>query len=348
MQAELLTPADARWQAFLDQTPHDFYHLPGYVELCAQQDGGEPAAFWAEDGEAALLAPLLLRPLPPALEASPDLRDAIAPYGYPAPLMTGERSAAKVTAFLKAFLEVGSEAGLVSAFFRGHPLLPLPEAPVAEFGTLLEHGETVYVDLTQTPEELARQTRTNHRADVRRLVLEGFTTVVDDWERLPDFVRIYEETMRFHAADAFYFFDPDYYQALRRCLGEHLHLCLVLAPSGEAAAAGLFTCVDGLVQFHLSGTAEAYRRTGPTKLMLVHMRDWAKARGERLLHLGGGVGCQADSLAFFKQGFSKLRGTFATFRMVLQPDTYRRLTTLRQQAGPSSGAPDYFPAYRLP
>jgi hypothetical protein len=350
MRAEILTAKDPRWGAFLEDTPHDFYHLPGYVELCARQEQGEAAAFWAEEEGFAMLAPFVLRPLPASLDQDSGLQDAAAPYGYPSPLLKGGPPEATVSAFLHTFRDLGASAGIVSAFFRFHPLLGVPPGPFQAFGTLLEHGETVYVDLTLPQEELSRQTRVNHRADVRRLQSEGFRVEVDGWDRLGDFIRIYEETMRYRSAQDFYFFDADYFEALRRCMGEQLHLCTVVAPQGETASAGLFTCVDGLVEFHLSGTAGAFRRAGPTKLMLIHMRDWAKARGFRCLHLGGGVGCQADSLAFFKQGFSQLRSTFSTFRMVLKPESYRRLVR-RRAWGEELRADlptDFFPAYRRP
>ena len=348
MQAEIITAADPRWMAFLQSAPHDFYHLPGYVELSAEQEGGAAAAFWAEDGPYGMLAPFVLRPVPDSLDRGSGLQDASAPYGYPGPLLKGQPPEEVVTAFLRAFFEVGSNAGIVSAFFRFHPLLEIPPGPFHRFGTLLEHGETVYVDLTLEPEELSRQTRVNHRADARRLLGEGYQVEVDRWERMDAFLRIYGETMRYREADAFYHFDPGYFEALRRCMGDQLHLCAVVAPEGDVAAAGLFTCVDGLMEFHLSGTADAYRRTGPAKLMLIHMRDWAKAHGQRLMHLGGGVGCQADSLAFFKQGFSRLRGRYSTFRMVLKPDCYHRLVRRRIWGEPPAEATDYFPAYRRP
>jgi len=346
MRAELLRCPDPRWPEFLAGCPHDFYHLPAYVDLCARHEGGEPAAFWAQDGEAAMLIPMVLRPLPGELAPEPGWRDAVAPYGYPCPLVRGG-TAETVAAMLQAFREVGAAAGIVSAFLRFHPMLPLPEAPFREAGTLVEHGATVYLDLSLPREELDRQTRVNHLADVRRLEREGFRVLVDRWDRLDDFVRIYEQTMRYRSADAFYFFDRAYYEDLRRSLGDHLHLSIVQAPDGAAAAAGLFSRIDGLVQFHLSGTSEDYRRTGPAKMMLVHMRDWAKVGGARILHLGGGVGCREDSLAFFKQGFSKLRGRFHTFRMVLDPALYQRLLGRRGLVPPSAESA-FFPAYRCP
>jgi GNAT superfamily N-acetyltransferase len=349
MQAEFITPADARWQGFLRGCAHDFYHLPVYVELCARHEGGAAAAFWAAEGDSAMLVPMVLRPLPADLDPGRRWRDSVAPYGYPSPLLRGEASQAPVAGFLEAFRAVGAAEGVVSAFLRLHPLLPLPEAPFRSQGSLVEQGETVYLDLSQPAEELGRQTRVNHLADVRRLEREGFTVTVDDWTRLDEFVGIYQETMRYRSADAFYRFGRDYFEELRLCLGDHLHLGLVQAPDGGAAAAGLFTQVDGMVQFHLSGTGEAYRRAGPAKMMLIHMRDWAKQRGARFMHLGGGVGCRQDSLAFFKQGFSKLRSRFRTFRMVLEPDVYQSLVRRRGLSPEAAADLDaFFPAYRCP
>jgi hypothetical protein len=344
MQAELLRSQDPRWGDFLGAVRHDFYHLPAYVDLCARRGGGQAAAFWASEGGAAMLIPMVLRPLPPELDPGPGWRDAAAPYGYPCPLLRGDPGEAAVAAMLAAFRDTGAAAGIVSAFLRLHPLLPLAEAPFRAFGALVRHGETVYLDLSQGREELDRQTRVNHLADVRRLEREGFRVQLDPWERMDDFVRIYQETMRYRAADAFYRFERGYFTELRQCLGERLHLSIVQAPDGAAAAAGLFTWTDGLVQFHLSGTSEAHRRAGPAKLMLIHMRDWARERGARFLHLGGGVGCRQDSLAFFKQGFSRLRAPFGTLRMVLHPERYRVL--LGRRGRPDSD--DFFPGYRQP
>jgi hypothetical protein len=178
--------------------------------------------------------------------------------------------------------------------------------------------------------------------DANRLLKRGFRTELDDWSRLDAFVAIYRETMVHCGAPDAYHFDAQYFNALRACLGERLHLCMVLGPGGEDVAGGLFTRVGGIMQFHLAGTAQAWRRDGPAKLMLLDMRDHARACGVRSLHLGGGVGCAEDSLAFFKQGFSHLRATFRTFRMVLLPQVYREL------AGEASPACAFFPAYRRP
>ena len=180
MRTEFFGAADPRWPAFLHASRHDFYHLPEYVDLCARQEGGTAAAFLASEGPAAMLVPMVLRPLPQGLDPACAWMDAGAPYGYPCPLLRGGPDEALLTAFLQAFREAGAALGIVSAFMRLHPLLDLPAGPFQTMGALVDEGDTVYFDLTQATEELSRQTRANHLADARKLEREGFRVLVDD------------------------------------------------------------------------------------------------------------------------------------------------------------------------
>ena len=78
----------------------------------------------------------------------------------------------------------------------------------------------------------------------------------------------------------FYFFEDAYFEGLRDALGKSLHLCVV-EKDGVIAAAGLFVETDGIVQYHLSGTDDAFRTVQSTKLMLHFVRGWAKDRATR-------------------------------------------------------------------
>ena len=113
-----------------------------------------------------------------------------------------------------------------------------------------------------------------------------------------------------------------YFEDLRVALGSRLHFCSVVAPGGELAAGGLFTDTQGIVQYHLSGTADCFVANAPSKLMLHEVRLWAKREGYSLLHLGGGVGSRADSLFHFKAGFSPLHSDWFTYHLVTDEDKY--------------------------
>lgn len=351
-ESAFLAPADPRWRGFLDRTPHDTYHEPAYVRVAAAHGGGRPCAFWARRGQAELLIPLLVRALPEALGAAlgapgaPDTwSDAIAPYGYPAPLVTPGASDGDAEALVGMFMDGCREAGVVSVFCRLHPLLASPLAALGAHGLVHEHGQTVYIDLGLSAHTLTQQLRGSIRRDVQRLERAGFRLELDDWSRLPAFTAVYTEAMdRLRAARSLYFDEP-YFRALVDEL-PGVHLACVLAPDGALAAGAFFMVCQGLMQYHLGASAEAYRVQSPLKLCLHGMSLEAGARGYRWHHLGGGLGARQDSLFHFKSGFSPLRGVFRSWRAIADRARYDQLVS-RVPAERRAAVPaDFFPGYR--
>jgi hypothetical protein len=346
MNVELLAPSSPRWAAVLDEVEHDFYHLPAYAELSAKVDGGEARALLVADGDRAMLLPFLARPIPGAGDAW----DALTPYGYPGPLVTGGGDAGARDVFASRALEAASEVlrarGCVSLFARLHPLIGATPRP--ENGLLVQHGTTVHVDLRKTADELWAETMSGHRNEINRAIKAGHRAYFDESFRHVDrFVEIYHATMSRVGAAAHYFFDRDYVIGLREALGGRLSLAVVEI-DGQIAGAGLFAMTGGIVQYHLSGTDEAFLKARPTKLMLHFVRSWAKERGARWLHLGGGVGGGEDSLFKFKAGFSKLRSPFFTLRLVVDPAAYRALSRAKHPGADDTDLSGFFPLYRRP
>jgi len=339
MKALLLDVDAPLWESFLHETPHDFYHLPGYVALSAARELGRPRALHVADASRSMLLPLIIRDVPGS-----DGSDAISPYGYPGPLVAGTMDAE----FLREALTVGMSAlrsaGVVSAFLRLHPLLNAP--PPEGIGWLVHHGDTVSIDLTLSWETLWAQTRHNHRRDISRAVESGCVSRMDPtFEQYPSFKHLYQVTMDRLSAAPYYFFDDAYFDGLRDVLGERLHLCVV--EKGEAiAAAGLFVETGGIVQYHLMGTDDAFAQTRPAKLMLDFVRRWAKERGNHCMHLGGGVGGRDDSLLHFKLGFSPVRQPFYTLRIVIDEPEYTRLVVACDPLLDPEDLGGFFPAYR--
>ncbi len=347
VSAEFITPDDPRWCRLLRETRHDLYHLPEYAVLCAAHEGGRPVAFFAETAHNRFLAPLLMKPVPLPGTAGEGWRDLVSPYGYASPLLLEPDDQETVRRFLEMFRWVARSEGCVTAFFRLHPLLPFPYATMQECGRLVRHGETVSIDLTLSRERLWQQIRRDRRAGIRKLIRQGFHVLMDDWSGLDDFIQIYRETMQRVAARKFYFFERDYFQGLQARLGEQMHLCQVLSPGGRLVAGGLYSMVNGIVQLHLSGTANEYRRLGPSKLMIHEIALASRAAGAQILHLGGGVGGRRDSLFEFKAAFSPLRHPYRTFRMVLMEERYRECCRLwRKDYKNDAVSSDYFPLYR--
>ena len=334
----LLDASAPAWSAFLETAPHDFYHLPAYAALCAVQERGVPRALHVAGDGHEMLLPLIVREIPGGGI------DAASPYGYPGPLVQGTDEPGFLRAALAFGTEVLRQAGIVSAFVRLHPLLnPVPPMGI---GTVVEHGDTICIDLALSPGELWAQTRLNHRRDITRAVRLGYVARMDEeWLHLDAFKRLYRETMGRRSAASFYFFDDTYFDGLREALGDRMHLCVV-EKDGIVAAAGLYAETCGIVQYHLSGTSDEALSVQPTKLMMHFVRGWAKERGNHVMNLGGGVGGGNDSLLQFKLGFSPLRRTFSTLRMVIDEPAYKRLVATRDPLLDPGAHGGFFPQYR--
>jgi ribosomal protein S18 acetylase RimI-like enzyme len=340
LNGSLLEVADPAWAATLRAAAHDFYHLPRYVALSADQERGEPRAVYVSDGTRSMLLPLVIRAV------SGGRFDATSPYGYPGPIIVGTDDPSFLRLALVTGLHVLRDAGVVSAFIRLHPLLnPSPPTGV---GTLVRHGETVSVDLTLPSEEIWAQMRANHRRGIASATRLGYSARMDtDWGHFESFKAMYRATMARRSADPFYFFDDAYFKTLRYCLGERLHL-VVVEKNGALVAAGLFVETSGIVEYHLSGTVDVIREISPIKLMMHFVMGWARNRGNHVLHLGGGVGGATDSLFDFKAGFSPLRHSFATLRLVIDEAEYGRLVRASDPLRDPHDRTGYFPLFRQP
>ena len=346
MEIGLLTATAPEWAAFLADVEHDIYHLPGYVELSAAleapREGAEARAVFARDGERAMLLPIVLRNVPGADR----IRDAVSPYGYPGPLFQGDVDTAFVARACAAIVARLREERVISLFVRTHPLLNRDLGGLASVGTIFEHGETVAIDLTGSTEAIWRATQSGHRNEINRAVRAGARAHLDpEWAHEAAFVALYRATMDRLGASARYQFGLEYVRSLRAALGPRLHLCIVDI-DGAVAAAGLFTETCGIVEYHLSGSDPAFARQSPTKLMLHYVRGLMKERGDRVLHLGGGLQGGEDSLFRFKAGFSNQRQPFRTWRVVVDPDRYATVLAATNPTADPADTSGFFPLYR--
>jgi hypothetical protein len=354
MTADFLDPHEDRWVSLLATTPHDIYHLPGYVRVSADDEDGKAVLFVAQEGERRFVVPLVVRQIPVEISGTEStLYDAASPYGYPGPLVSPSDTDADDRFLARAivsFLDALREHQIVSCFIRSHPLFPLPFERLQEYGYIVLHGDTVSIDLRQSADLLWRQTRENHRRDIVKSNRSGHIPRMDpSWAHFDSFIEIYRDTMRRVSASDFYFFSSGYLSELRSELGDRLHLCVVEI-DGRVAAAGTFTEYCGIVQYHLSGTHSEFTGFHPLKTMIHYVSHWARDRGNTRLHLGGGVGGRRDSLFDFKTGFSPLRHPFYTWRIVAIETTYLSLLDrwTSTHGVTADGMDGFFPAYRRP
>jgi Acetyltransferase (GNAT) domain len=349
VKARLLSPEDPDWATCLTGLSYDIYHLPGYVALESRRMGGEAKALLVEDDSGLLFLPLVFQPLPADL-GLPAGRDAVTPYGYPTLLY---RSDGRDAEFLEDALETArqhlGEQDIACLFMRGHPLLSFPEASLAAHGTVVRHGETVWMDLRLSEEARRQQLRPRYRSYLNRLNESGIKVSPDpEFDHYDRFIDLYHKTMADVAAASWYYFGRNYFMDLKAALGERLILITAQDMAGEVISAGLFMECNGLVQYHLSGTDKRQGHQDALKLVIHFAGEWFAQRGNHSLHLGGGLGGTADALFQFKTGFSRQRAMFRTWRTVCNQELFSKACAAWEEKSKETiiGMEGYFPPYR--
>jgi hypothetical protein len=295
----------------------------------------------------------------PGLEAS-DASDVLSVYGYSGPLAWGWRPGdAFAEQAWNLLLETWRRQKAVSVFTRFHPLLEnaafvhdLASRPNQDKVTegVIPLGPTISVDLTLSPEATRAAYGRGLARDIAVARRAGLTTRQDeDLSLLPTFTRLYHETMARVGASDYYYFTEDHFRRLHDDLDGKLHL-LATYVDDSVAAAGLFIEYGGIVEWHLVGSSQEFSHLSPSKVLVDDAITWARDRGNRTFHMGGGHGGREDSLFWFKSRFSPTRHLFHTGRWILEPRLYAELVEARMAATthPTRLDPTFFPAYRAP
>jgi serine/alanine adding enzyme len=333
--AALVDVPAAQWDPLLERLGcGDAYLLRGYLESARLLERGRPLLLHLADEGGDVVFALILR----EIDGEPGRLDAITPYGYGGPVAVGPEP--PVEQFYEAYESWCRSAGVVSTFIRFHPLFENQrQAPAAVHVERL--ADTIAWPLD--PElDLFAGLHPKHRNKVRKARAAGLETSVHEApESLSEFATLYDATMSRLGADEFYFFPPDYWQALVEGLGERI----VLAEArlgDELAAVALCFATPPWLHYHVSGTSERGREAAAANLVLFEAACWGQKQGLEQFHLGGGAGGREDTLFHFKQRFFPAgRREASVGKLVHDVEAYRALTGL-----PDVRLDGYFPAYR--
>ena len=344
----LTTHQAGQWREVLDRIgAYDFHHLPAYHKLAEMRGEGEARLLVYRECDHLAAFPILVRPLPSLITYHSSLiTDVTSAHGYLGPLASvgiPDDARQSFRDELQAYYE---SEGIVTAFTRLHPLFD-QSAMLEGYGEIAEIGVTVSIDLTLPPHVQVAQYRKSNRYEIQRLKKMGYTCAEAGLERLDDFLRIYLETMHQLHADSYYFYDRAYFEYLFGDMADIMHL-FVCMDGNTVACVGLFSNCNGIIQYHLAGTASEYRRMAPMKLMLDTVREWGIATGAKTFHLGGGVGAKRDSLYEFKMSFGGREHSFHVWRHVADQQLYDDLCAEACRRAGTRPDDSYFPIYRHP
>ena len=338
------TRKPCQWYESLAQVPvADIYYLPEYHKAHELNGDGEAYLFVARRGSDTLIYPFFVRPITnPGFEKWSDIETV---YGYGGPLST-TKNPDFLSSVWDLFSEWSRENHLVAEFIRFHPLLSSQENVTGSCEVVLNR-ETVAVSLDCSEDQLWEDYPSVQRNMVRKALKAGLSCEeCDGFRDLVRFRELYVDTMRRLDADDYYSFSGSYFDYLCDSLSGRIRLFQV-RDKKRVVAAALFMLYEDKIHYHLAGSDFSYRKYAPNNLLLHTVAEWARARGFRSLHLGGGQTVDpCDPLLRFKASISHSRFPFYIGKRVHNPTIYQRLCIEWMKENNIATRPDRFLLYR--
>ena len=360
-----------RWQERVDALPankQDVYLLPMYSALY-ESEFGEPTfllQYQDERGTVLMVAAhRSLKDLPfydsASSSGSSVCCDIASPYGYGGPIIHVPDGGSEHLLFLdfrEALHDYCLENGVVAEFLRLNPLTQNHKLFGQDPG-LRRKNSTISIDLRQSECEIWRGMENNRRARVKKAESSGVEMVLSDFrqDHLLEFHRLYTDSMERLDALPMYFFSLDFFQEMVSRMADHAALFLGMW-NRKVISGQLFLHGGQYVDYYLSGSDTELWDLHGNVLGIYKAALWAKEQGYQSLHLGGGHGCENDSLFAFKSQFSPNQAPYYMYQQVHDPEGYASLCRLKREfdgneqpqsaASPGKDAVlvDYFPEYR--
>jgi len=330
-----------RWDELARQSPSfDTYHRSSYVLATAGVENSQALGIVISSSDQQYLLPMLLRPL-----CGPDRQswlDASTPYGYGGVITLGSDAAPNGSDLFNYLREWCRERNLLTCILRSHPLLPqdwLLAAKEVEFASVTRLGQTTSVPLfawdedRQCPIGMSKGRRSDLSLARRnlRITWNEPSQQTNTLESFRIFRGLYEATMQRVDATEFFHFPWSYYERLSM-LGTDVGVAI--AWHGNRAVGGaIFMAGPSFAHYHLSASDDTAHSYKASTLLVVEGAKWARERGCRRLHLGGGM-LANDSLMRFKQSFGGEPHKFAHIMIIGDRERYHSMCSVEGSPWP--------------
>ena len=315
----------------------DFYFTYSYNSLSVTEQD-IPFLYFYQESDYKIIFPLILRRIPNC-----DYFDATSVYGYAGPLASHSVIPIQIIEnFQTSLAQYFTRNNIVSVFSRLHPYIQ-NDKYLLEIGKITTLSKTVFIDLQTDTTDQFKQYRKGVKSDLSKLKREGFEIFEDTkLTHLSRFIELYNENMCRINATQQYFFPESYYHSFLNSKEIGARLFFV-KKDNKLVSSSIFTFVNGIIQYHLSGTSSEYLKNSPTRLLIDHVRLLGVNLNYKIFHLGGGVGSNNDSLFNYKSGFSKSFLDFKIWKYIVNSKKYNDLVFKNRIVGDHN----YFPLYRV-
>lgn len=287
---------------------------PHYVAIDACRTDADPVFFHYQEAGWVFYHAFLCTPI-----VGSNFFDIESPYGYGGPLATTNDSGFLERAW-SSYNEWCKSRGVLAEFIRFHPLA---KNWISYPGKVWLNRETVWIDLC-SPSGIGYEQRV--RTAVKKAAQKVNIEIGETQIELSSFRRLYDSLMREIGASSFYLFPESYFESFKMWQDTFL---AVARSNNEIVAASLFMTGGSNIEYHLSAANTQGKRLSASNLLLHEVSEFARSRGLKKFHLGGGTDQSPDNrLLFFKAGFSPLRGQFHVGGRVINQPGYDALKKL--------------------
>lgn len=342
---------DIRWDSIAGSFRQcDIYYLSAYLKAFQIHGDGSPVLFFYEDKNIRAMNAVMKRDIERDArfkgDIPPDtLYDLSTPYGYGGFLIEGNITADSLSALDEEYSSYCRENGIVSEFVRFHPVLCNAWA-VMEIYDSAVLGNTITVDLSSR-EQIWNNLTSKNRNMIRKAQKSGVRIF---WglnpELMDEFIPLYQKTMDKDSADAYYYFNKDFYESFFLEMKYH-SLLFYAVYDGKIIAMSILLFLNQQLHYHLSASDADYRQLAPTNLLLYEAACWGCENGFHTFHLGGGVGSREDGLYAFKKSFNRNSGSVFTIgRKIFDEEQYHKLAEIRMKEDGFKENTAFFPVYR--
>jgi hypothetical protein len=315
---------------------YDFYFLSEYHRL---DRSGTPLLLYYRNNWDTLAMPVIVRNID-----GTDYKDITSVYGYAGPLTKRKNPAPESIAGFQAELKYFFDSNrIVSAFTRLHSLFSTQSRLLEGIGAISGATHTIGIDLTLPLSEQKRQYARSLKNVINKLKKKGvIVRKASSKEEIDAFIDIYEETMNRVKASSIYFFPAEYFYNFLNSIDSFIMLAFY---KDQPISGSLCSACNGIIQAHLNATRNDFLYLSPLKLVWDELRLLGVDQGFHILHLGGGVWNDNDSLFVFKSRFSKQYYPFKIWKYIHNQPVYDSL--LFRRFGENVPDASFFPLYRI-
>jgi len=317
------------WDAYLSnfsEMQRDIYFTEEYTKLYENRESQIECVVCTENGRCAIM-PFVKRPIPANLLTGSENEtyyDMETPYGYGGFISNTNIEWTKSA--INAAVDYLKRKNYICSFIRFCPLLNNAEY-CRDLFTVIDDRKTIAIDTASDIDAIwMQQISSKHRNIIRKAEKNGLIFESDyEFHYLPDFIELYNSTMKRLSADDFYFFPEDYYAKFKNTLKEKSFLGVVkLCDEIVASAMFMYTNVYG--HYHLAGSNPDGTKLGANNFMLWNVAKEMNKLGIKEFHLGGGTdGNSENSLFKFKSSFSKNEKQFSIGKLIINQEIYNKI-----------------------